>query len=770
MPLPYDHLGGWQDAMALYVNEQLKVVVGLISSTSSSRNPVLSCGYRLLDVNHTGGVDLSDVLATLKAQADTNKWRGPASATNQTGGPHFFRVINEQSSSWTYDYAQIIRDHQWNTAVDGLIDAEFDAPNPTTGSDGMSMRMIKAEFGNRGAGGLTLQSTNQYTISGGPGSSAANQFTGESSNNTNNSEGNAVFQANSDGTVYYKIRTSSEANYDFSRIKLGSSQQDSCSGSSGVAEGSFGVSAGDSIEVEYTKDGSVSSFNDKGYLDYLYMTSSNGAGQGIPISAYYGADTDAPYDTPTSGELKWSDFYGAAAAKTFFEIDRFNPANNSNWVTRTIAWENTEVGSALSVTPPTLGRIVFRWQNGNASTSYRGDFQLGWFAFMEGANIVRRWGFNGDVNIPSYQQSIYSPGQYTTSDPGHYGYIGEGWEYYDVSSAVTESEYENLNSSLWKEIGSDNNNNSTTTTYRWNRDTGGTPSSITGISTNHNYNNNSYLYAETSGSNTLGAYYWVRSPVFKLDDNMFTSECDLFSYQYGAYGVNCPSGECTVYLEKLNYPVYTNTLWAVGHNTGSNFSGSSWPQDYTFTFYFIDMQEFENSTGWGIYEYINGPSLGTHYTGDIQIDDTAFNARGNNQNAPITTSYPEDYHFRVTGQTNAQTTRPHNFLQRHIDGDLGWERMSVAYSTTQYQWNLDYGGTPSAGTGLSDDYSGGTGTNAGYAYAETSGTNTDGFHYYMRTNRGENYGIQRYWYFRFAGVGANCGTLNCRLLLDGEED
>jgi hypothetical protein len=646
MPLPYDHLGGWTDAMDLYVNEQLKCAVGLFSATSNTRNPVLSCGYRLLDSNHSGGVDLSDVLDTLRAQADLRKWNGPASATNQTGGPHFFRVINEQSSSWTYDYAQIIRDQQWNTTVGGLIPAELDAPNPTTGSDAMSVRMIKAEFGNLG-------------------------------------------------------------------------------GSSGT-----------------------------------------------PISAYYGADANAPYATPTSGELKWSDFYGGAAAETFYEIDRFKPASNSNWVTRTVSFQNTDVGAPLSITPPTLGRIIFRWQNGNASTAYRGDFQLGWFAFKEGSNIVRRWGFNGDKNIPSFQQSFYIPGQYTTSDPGHYGYIGEGWEYYDSSSAVTESEYINLDSSLWKEIGSNSSNGSSTSNYIWNRDTGGTPSSITGVSSNHTYGNNSYIYAETSGSSTLGAYYWVRSPVFKLDDVMFTNNCDAFTYQYGAYGSNCPSGECTVFLEKLSYPVYTNTLWAVGRNPATSYSGSSnfWPQDYTFTFYFIDMQEFQNSTGWGIYEYINGGGISNYWQGDIQIDDTAFNARSNSQNAPITTSYPEDYHFRVTGQTNAQTTRPHNFLQRHIDGTLGWERLSTGYSTTQYQWNLDYGGTPSGGTGRSDDADGGTGTNNGYAYAETSGTNTYNYHYYMRTNRGENYGIQRYWYFRFAGVGANCGTLNCRLLLDGEED
>jgi len=765
MALPYFQLGGWADALDLYVNEQLKVVVGLISYTDNARNPVLSCGYRLLDVDHNNSVTLSDVLSTLKAQADTNQWNANFGAVNQTGGPHFYRGLSEYTSSWTYNYPRVIQDQQYQLTSAGLTDAELDFPNPDIGCDAMSMRLIKGEFGTRGAGGLNLQSSANYTISGGPGSSLNNAFSGESTNNTNNSTGSATFQVDSDGTAYYEIRSSSESNYDFSRIYYGSTQIDSCSGNNVTRSGSFAVNAGDSIEVRYTKDVSVSSFNDKGYLTYLYVEGSGG-GSGIPISAYYGADPDAPYTVPSSGTIKWSDFYGTAEAETFFEIDRFNPASNSNWVTRGIDLTAAPSGT-FGKTPPTLGRIIIRWQNGTG-TSYRGDFQLAHMGFYEASNLVRRWGFNGDKNIPDFQQSFYIPGQYTTSDPGHYGYIGEGWQYYDATAAVSESEYLNLDESLWREIGSDNGNVSSTNNYRWNRRTGGTPSSITGVSGNHTYANDSFIYAETSGSATNGAYYWTRSPVFKIDEG-FTNGCDLIIYQYGAYGNSVSTGECTIYFEKLNYPVYTNTLWAVGQNTGSSFSGNAWPQDYTFTFYFIDMQEFQNSTGYGIYEYING-TQGTYYQGDIQIDGGAFNARGDSRNAPISTSFPEDQHHTAVGSDNVYNARPHNFIQRYLDGDFNWTRMNIAYSTTQYQWNLDYGGTPSGSTGRSDDETGGTGSNNGYAYAETSGSGTSGGYYYMRTNEGRSYGVQRYWYFDFVGVGGNCGTLNCRLYLDGEED
>lgn len=82
------------------------------------------------------------------------------------------------------------------------------------------------------------------------------------------------------------------------------------------------------------------------------------------------------------------------------------------------------------------------------------------------------------------------------------------------------------------------------TTYRWNRDAGGTPSSSTGLTTDHTLGTTSgfYLYAETSVTHPCG--YWLRSPEVTL------SGSPTLSFWEARYGTTM--GNCEVYLDVIS--------------------------------------------------------------------------------------------------------------------------------------------------------------------------------------------------------------------------
>lgn len=83
-----------------------------------------------------------------------------------------------------------------------------------------------------------------------------------------------------------------------------------------------------------------------------------------------------------------------------------------------------------------------------------------------------------------------------------------------------------------------------TTSGRWNRDSGGTPSSITGLTTDHTLGNSSgfYLYAETSGTAPYG--FWLRSPTFTLSNS---PTLDFWNARLGP-----AMGSCNVYLDVIS--------------------------------------------------------------------------------------------------------------------------------------------------------------------------------------------------------------------------
>ena len=181
-----------------------------------------------------------------------------------------------------------------------------------------------------------------------------------------------------------------------------------------------------------------------------------------------------------------SDFYGYSSAPP----SGLTPAlitipaqNNSTWTYRS-ANISSYIGSRV--------HVVFRYINGTAGTTFRGDVQL------------------DDFNLGGYS---FDPETSTHS----FG-----------TSTNSTSTYSSVS---WAGLPTGTNQGI------WNRDGFGTPSSGTG---NTSGNTGSfYYYAETTGS-VHGQYYWLRSPPIRLS----TSTLSFYSAQNGD---NC--GSIDVYLD-----------------------------------------------------------------------------------------------------------------------------------------------------------------------------------------------------------------------------
>jgi hypothetical protein len=125
-------------------------------------------------------------------------------------------------------------------------------------------------------------------------------YSGNSTNSgLHNTTANATFliTGSGTGTLEYDVTISSEQNYDFGRIRKNGNIELQVSGA-GNHTGSFSVSAGDNVEVQYFKDGSVNSGLDVFTVNSLFIT-------GSPTVRFLGAATSTFLDqtqTPTLSE------------------------------------------------------------------------------------------------------------------------------------------------------------------------------------------------------------------------------------------------------------------------------------------------------------------------------------------------------------------------------------------------------------------------------------------------------------------------------------
>lgn len=189
---------------------------------------------------------------------------------------------------------------------------------------------------------------------------------------------------------------------------------------------------------------------------------------------------------------------------------------NASWVQRTVDL-SAYVGETV--------RLVFLHQIASSGTSYRADLQLDEIA----------------VNGSTYTFE-------TTSDLA-------GWQ------TSTSGSYSSYASVAWSSLGTG------TTGERWNRDSGGTGSSGTGLTTGGD-NTSFYLYTESSSPATYNDRFWLRSPEITISSSTMT----FYEARYGT-----AIGSFNVYVDVTSGDDTLSRAVSASSNSGSaiNLSGSA---------------------------------------------------------------------------------------------------------------------------------------------------------------------------------------------------
>jgi len=151
----------------------------------------------------------------------------------------------------------------------------------------------------------------------------------------------------------------------------------------------------------------------------------------------------------------------------------------------TAGWTNFTDDISSYVSAGSNIRIAFQYKSG---TSYTGDIQI------DTISIYNDFIHNFDANTHSYEVA---------------------------AATTTDIDYANL--PPWSPMGTGY------TTALFNRDSGGTSSSGTGLTTAHS--GSWYIYAETSSTGYPNKYYWVRSPSITL-----TTNATALNYAVARYG------------------------------------------------------------------------------------------------------------------------------------------------------------------------------------------------------------------------------------------
>ena len=116
---------------------------------------------------------------------------------------------------------------------------------------------------------LQIVSSDMMNVSGD--GTAHSPFTATSTNKTDNSTGEVIFNVTQGGTLNFQITASSEPNFDFGRLYINGSMVASVSGTETTGTQQLVVSEGDTITFTYEKDAFASAGNDEAILDFLLI-------------------------------------------------------------------------------------------------------------------------------------------------------------------------------------------------------------------------------------------------------------------------------------------------------------------------------------------------------------------------------------------------------------------------------------------------------------------------------------------------------------------
>ena len=163
-------------------------------------------------------------------------------------------------------------------------------------------------------------------------------------------------------------------------------------------------------------------------------------------------------------------------------------------------------------------RLLFHYVSG---TGFKGDFQIDniRFPYASGSS----W-YTSTLNFgsSSYSGTVYD---YRVFPPTNLGQM-----------QTTRTDTTSHTNATWYNITTGG------TALRWNANTGGTPSSSTGITRMSGY----HVYAETSGSGYSNKNFWMRSPEWDIDN---VSGNFVLGFTYGAYGSNM--GTLKFYVQEV---------------------------------------------------------------------------------------------------------------------------------------------------------------------------------------------------------------------------
>jgi hypothetical protein len=270
--------------------------------------------------------------------------------------------------------------------------------------------------------------------------------------------------------------------------------------------------------------------------------------------------------------------------------------NNATWVQRTVDL-SAYVGETV--------RLVFAHQTAPSGTTYRADLQL------------------DEINVNGSTYTFETTGDLT------------GWQ----TSTSSQSTYTSVS---WSSV------TTGTSGTQWLRDSGGTNSSGTGLTTGGD-NTSFYLYTETSGT-TNGFYFWLRSPEITLTSSTLT----FYEARYGS-----TIGDFDVYVDVIGGDPTLSRTVSESSNSGSaiNLSGSATVFATALAGDIAQPSDIPTN-------YV--PTTGGTFTGNISL--------GNSSITDVETITVDNY-IRSTGDTNTYIQFHASDQWRVVTG--GTERIEV---------------------------------------------------------------------------------------------
>jgi plastocyanin len=625
------------------------------------------------------GDEFGTVQATSSTVTIQNPTITPSTTTPNEGDTVTFSIVGRPNHTYVWFQSSSFGPADWAITGGGTYQG---FANITTNSSGTASFQLDVVADN------TTEGNETYTFSLHPDASPFNPAVATTGNiviqDTSTSsysiEPNATNQTHSENNTATSFSISADPStiYYVTVNHLSTSPGDFLSGHTGGSITTNG--AGDATWFIIAKNDGTTEGNETYQLE---LRTGSASGTVVATSA-----TTTISDTSTNPSLTEQSYYEMHLLRTL-------TGQSASWSTYT---------DSLSSHANTNGRLVFAYQNGTSGTSYQGDIQIDDIAFSDTSSGQ---GYN-------YSFELQSHGWETSTSTAMGMELG-------TSDAALRTFQDNISS--YSTI----SNSVTATSGRWNRDSGGTSSSGTGLTTADDrlY----YLYAETSGSSTGGHYYTACTPLIDLD-----SGPGSVSYAVARSGGNI--GTLKVY-------------WAENKSTDPYTGGGGGGTFNPTNIALINRDRFNGSTSSSTsFWYSNGGGLSSPYTatvygnwpsgpangttckvvvvyksynywrGDFQIDDCYANATSDTaggSNLNIDVAGTSGWRKGTTRRTYSSTSMPNSSdVLTHVQND---SFTTVSSGTTTGTWNIDSGGTPSSGTGASVVGSG----NYIYWEASTSG-------------------------------------------------